>query len=375
MTAAAYPAHPMPRTARSSRSSKPATPAARPAVVPHGFDPDAAATGDGLFGLDTRPEDARVVVIPVPFDATTSYRPGTAAGPAHVLEASKQVDLQDIQYGPIWQAGIAMLPIPKDIAALSKRARAAAEPVIEAGGAVPGNKTHAKAIAAVDAASERVHGYVAREAERILDRGAIPAVLGGDHSSPFGLIAELSMRHPGMGILQIDAHADLRDSFEGFAWSHASIFHNVMTRLPGVGRLVQVGIRDVGSREVEFERASKGRVKTFYDQRLRDRQFGGASWTKVCKEVIAALPKEVYVSFDIDGLTAEHCPHTGTPVPGGLTFPEVCHLLELLSASGRRVIGFDLCEVAPGAPGDEWNGCVGARVLYKLIGCTVHAGK
>ena len=350
-------------------SKKPAT---KPAV-PATFDPDAAATGDGLFGLDTRPEDAKLVVIPVPFDATTSYRPGTAHGPRHVLEASTQVDLQDIQFGAIWEAGIAMLPIPADIAALSKRARSAAEPVIEVGGAVPGNRTHAKAVAAVDAASERVHGYVARESERILARGAIPAVLGGDHASPFGLIAELSLRHPGMGILQIDAHADLRDSFEGFAWSHASIFHNVMTRLPGVKRLVQVGIRDVGSREVQFAEGSKGRVRTFYDQRLRDRQFGGATWTAVCREIIKALPRDVYVSFDIDGLTAEHCPHTGTPVPGGLTFPEVCHLLELLSASGRRVIGFDLCEVAPGAPGDEWNGCVGARVLYKLAGCALRS--
>jgi agmatinase len=245
--------------------------------------------------------------------------------------------------------------------------------VIKAGGAEPGNRAHAKAVATVNAASERVHGYVAREAERILDRGAIPAVLGGDHSSPFGLIAELSLRHPGMGILQVDAHADLRDSFEGFAWSHASIFHNVMTRLPGVARLVQVGIRDVGAREVEFAARSKGRVRTFYDQRLRDRQFAGATWTKVCKEVIAALPREVYVSFDIDGLTSEHCPHTGTPVPGGLTFPEVCHMLELLASSGRRVIGFDLCEVAPGAPGDEWNGSVGARVLYKLMGSTLRS--
>jgi agmatinase len=342
-------------------------------TAPATFDPDAAATGDGLYGLGTRPEDAKLVVIPVPFDATTSYRPGTARGPRHVLEASTQVDLQDIQFGAIWEAGIAMLPIPADIAALSKRARAAAEPVIKAGGAVPGNRTHAKAVAAVDAASERVHGYVAREAERILARGAIPAVLGGDHASPFGLIAELSLRHPGMGILQIDAHADLRDSFEGFAWSHASIFHNVMTRLPGVKRLVQVGIRDVGSREVKFAEGSKGRVRTFYDQRLRDRQFGGATWTALCREIIKALPRDVYVSFDIDGLTAEHCPHTGTPVPGGLTFPEVCHLLELLSASGRRVIGFDLCEVAPGAPGDEWDGCVGARVLYKLAGCALRS--
>lgn len=344
---------------------------ARHSIVPAGFDPDAAATGEGLFGLDTPPQDARLVVIPVPFDATTSYRAGTAHGPKHVLEASKQVDLEDIQFGPIWKHGIAMLPIPAGVASLSKRARAAAEPVIRAGGAVAGNWSHAKAVAAVNAASERVHGYVATEASRILARGAIPAVLGGDHASPFGLMAELSLRHPGMGILQIDAHADLRDSYEGFRWSHASIFHNVMTRLPGVKRLVQVGIRDVGAREVEFAQRSKGRIQMCFDQRLRDRQFGGASWSKVCRDILAPLPKEVYVSFDIDGLTADLCPQTGTPVPGGLTFPEACHLLELLAASGRRVIGFDLCEVAPGAAGDEWNGCVGARVLYKLAGCAL----
>ncbi len=314
------------------------------------------------------------MVIPVPFDATTSYCAGTARGPSHVLAASRQVDLEDIQFGPVWQAGIAMLPIPRDIAALSRRARAAAEPLIQAGGASPHNKAHAKAVASVNAASERVNAFVTRESARILERGAIPVVLGGDHSTPFGLIAELSRRHPRMGILQIDAHADLRDGFEGFAWSHASIFHNVMTRLPQVRRLVQVGIRDVGAREVDFIRHSRGRVRTFYDQRMRDRQFGGATWTRVCKDVIAALPREVYISFDIDGLTPEQCPATGTPVPGGLTFAEVCHMLELLSHSGRRVVGFDLCEVAPGDDGGEWNGSVGARVLYKLAGCAVASG-
>ena len=338
------------------------------------FDPDAAATGDGLFGLDTRVEDANLVVIPVPFDATTSYRPGTAAGPAAVLEASMQVDLEDLQYGAIWKAGFAMLPIPKDIAALSKSARRAAEPVIAAGGAKSGNRAHAKALATVNAASERVHGYVATEAARILDRGAIPALLGGDHASPFGLIAELSQRHPGMGILQIDAHADLREEFEGFRWSHASIFHNVMTRLPGVGRLVQVGIRDFGLREREFVEQSKGRVKCFYDQDLRDRQFAGGakgSWRSISTDIVKALPKEVYISFDIDGLTPDHCPATGTPVPGGLTFAEMAHLLETLAKSGRRVIGFDLCEVAPAKGDGEWNANVGARTLYKLLGCTL----
>jgi len=343
-----------------------------PSTTTH-FDPDAAATGDGLFGLDTRVDDAKLVVIPVPFDATTSYRPGTAAGPAAVLEASKQVDLEDLQYGAIWKSGLAMLPVPKDIASLSKSARRAAEPIIAAGGAAPGNRAHAKALDAVNAASERVHGFVAREAERILDRGAIPALLGGDHASPFGLIAELSQRHPGMGILQIDAHADLREEFEGFRWSHASIFHNVMTRLPGVARLVQVGIRDFGLREREFVEQSKGRVKCFYDQHLRDRQFAGGtkgSWSAICSDIVKALPKDVYISFDIDGLTPDHCPNTGTPVPGGLAFAEMCHLLETLARSGRRVIGFDLCEVSPAREGD-WDANVGARTLYKLIGCTL----
>ena len=356
----------------ATRTKSPASKMAH-MIDPH-FDPDAAATGDGLFGLDTRVEDARLVVIPVPFDATTSYRPGTAAGPAAVLEASKQVDLEDLQYGAVWKAGFAMLPIPKDIAALSKSARRTAEPVIAAGGAQPGNRAHSKALDAVNAASERVHGHVAREAERILDRGAIPALLGGDHASPFGLIAELSERHPGMGILQIDAHADLREEFEGFRWSHASIFHNVMTRLPGVGRLVQVGIRDFGLRERQFVEQSKGRVQCFYDQHLRDRQFAGGargSWKSIAADIVKALPKEVYISFDIDGLTPDHCPNTGTPVPGGLTFPEMCHLLETLANSGRRVIGFDLCEVSPGPNDGEWNANVGARTLYKLLGCTL----
>lgn len=363
----------MARRASTNPKSKARTaPAASNA--PAGFDPDAAATGDGLFGLDMRPQNASLVVIPVPFDATTSYRPGTAAGPAAVLEASKQVDLQDLQYGAIWESGIAMLPIPGAIAALSKRARAQAEPVIAAGGAQPGNRTHARALAAVNAASEQVHAYVGTQARAILDRGAIPAVLGGDHASPYALIAELARRNPGMGILQIDAHADLREAFEGFVWSHASIFHNVMTRLPAVGRLVQVGIRDFGSRERAFVQESGGRVRCWYDQELRDRQFEGgarASWGAISSDIVRMLPEKVYVSFDIDGLTPDHCPGTGTPVPGGLSFPEVCHLLAELARSGKRVVGFDLCEVAPRAGDGEWNANVGARVLYKLLGCTL----
>lgn len=362
------------RSARSVRSDPSATVAGGTPAQETGFDPDAAATGEGLFGLSTPVERAKLVVIPVPFDATTSYRPGTAAGPAAVLDASRQVDLEDLQFGPIWKAGIAMLPIPRQLAALSKRARSAAEPIIRAGGAEPGKHAHRKALAFVNESSEQVHRHVAQRATQVLDQGAIPALLGGDHASPFGLIEQLSLRHPGLGVLQIDAHADLREQYEGFTWSHASIFHNVMTRLPGVARLVQVGVRDFGAREQEFMVRSRGRVRCFHDQTMRDRQANGGpanAWTAICREIVQALPKQVYISFDIDGLTPDLCPNTGTPVPGGLTFPEACHLLAVLARSGRRVVGFDLCEVAPASGDGEWNANVGARVLYKLIGCAL----
>ena len=336
-----------------------------------GFDPDAAATGDGLFGLDVRPQDAAVVVIPVPFEATTSYGGGTSRGPSAVLEASRQVDLLDRDFGPAWEAGIAMLPIPKHVEALSRSAKRAATPVVEAGGAQPGNARHAKAVAAVNAAGDRVNAWVRSHAERVLADGKLPVVLGGDHSCPYGSIAAVAARHPGVGILHVDAHADLRDAYEGFTWSHASIFHAVMTTLPGVGKLVQVGIRDFGSRELAMVESSRGRIETFFEADVRARMFAGATWDEECRRVVERLPREVHVSFDIDGLSPDLCPHTGTPVPGGLSFAECCHLLRTLAASGRRVVGVDLCEVTPGPKGDAWDANVGARVLYKLIGCAL----
>lgn len=360
---------------RSARSALRGSPS-RPAAVPEDFDADAAATGDGLFGLPTPVDRAALVVIPVPFDATTSYRAGTADGPAAVLEASRQVDLEDLQFGAIWRHGIAMLPVPRAISLLSRRARRAAEPIIRAGGVQRSDRAHARAVRSVNEAGESVRAHVGRETDRILDRGAIPALLGGDHSTPFGLIEALARRHPGLGVLQIDAHADLRDCYEGFEWSHASIFHNVMTRLPGVAKLVQVGVRDVGAKELDFMRRSRGRVRCFTDPAMRARMVrGGAkgSWDSICREIVRALPKRVHISFDIDGLSPELCPGTGTPVPGGLSFPEACHLLEVLARSGRTVVGFDLCEVAPRRDDGEWNANVGARMLYKLMGCALAA--
>jgi agmatinase len=332
------------------------------------FDPNSAAAPDaGIFGMSLDPEEAKVVLLPVPWEATTSYRAGTAGGPAAILAASHQVDLYDVETGRPYEVGITMLD-PEEVPAWNREARPLAEVVIATGGDVTDRPELEAALARVNALGEQLNAWVEATSERWLDAGKLVAVVGGDHSTPFGLISALARRHPGLGVLHIDAHADLREAYEGFTWSHASIMHNVLTRLPGVARLVQVGIRDLCEAEIEAIEASDGRVATWFDEELSARRFMGETWAGQCEAIVESLPQDVYVSFDIDGLHPSQCPHTGTPVPGGLFFAEANFLLGQVVRSGRRIVGFDLNEVAPDPAGDEWDANVGARCLYKLIG-------
>ena len=331
------------------------------------FDPSSAALHDGVYGLPFTPDEARVVLVPVPWEATVSYGSGTANGPAAILEASRQVDLLDRETGRPYEAGIAMLEIPSEVRRWSDEARGKAAPVIAAGG--PGDDAALKrAVAEVDALGDRMNAWVYDQVRRHLGKGKLVGVVGGDHSVPFGAIRAVAERHPGVGVLHFDAHADLRRAYEGFRWSHASIMRNVLD-LAGVARIVQVGIRDYSDEEDETIRANPDRVRAHFDADLRRALFDGETFTRVAGRVVADLPREVYVSFDIDGLDPALCPHTGTPVLGGLSFAEVSALLRTVVESGRRIVGLDLNEVAPDPEGrSEWDGNVGARVLYKEIG-------
>jgi agmatinase len=332
------------------------------------FDPSAPALHDGIYGLPHTREDARVVIVPVPWEATVSYGAGTADGPAAILKASRQVDLRDRETGRPYEAGIAMLPISDEVRRWSDEARAAALPVIEAGGAGE-NAVLQKSLADVNALGDRMNGWVHEQVASLLAEGKLVGVIGGDHSVPFGAIRAMAERHPGLGVLHFDAHADLREAYEGFTWSHASIMWNVMNRIPGVDRLVQVGIRDFGEDEEKTIEASGGRMRTWFEPDLRRQLFDGQPWNKIAGRLVADLPQDVYVSFDIDGLDPALCPHTGTPVPGGLSFAEAVAVLRVVVESGRRIVGFDLNEVAPDPEGrSEWDANVGARLLYKEIG-------
>ncbi len=336
-----------------------------------GFDPDAAAasgsgSGSGIYGLPFSPGESEVVVIPVPFEATTSYGGGTSEGPAAVLEASRQVDLYDHETGRPYEVGIAMLEIPRKILRWNQEAKGLAQPIVEAGGAIAGKGKLQKAQRRVNQVGHDVNEWVDGKVRDLLRQRKLPVVLGGDHSVPFGAIRACADAHPGLGILHLDAHADLREAYEGFTWSHASIFHNVITRLPNVGKLVQVGVRDLGVSESRMIEESEGRIETFFDADLASRKERGEPFASLADEIVSRLPAVVYLSWDIDGLDPTLCPHTGTPVPGGLSWNEALALLRALVRGGRRIVGLDLCEVAPGE--DEWDANVGARLLYKMIG-------
>ncbi|MFT7618012.1 MAG: agmatinase [Planctomycetota bacterium] len=325
------------------------------------FDPAApAAPGSGIFGMSRKAEDCLVHLIPVPFQATTSYGQGTAHGPAAILTASHQPDLFDIECGRPYESGIVLLPHVDELHDLNASAEEAAEIFHE------GGEGAEAALEQVNLAGERVNALVRREAKKSLAAGKLVGLVGGDHASPFGLIEELSFRHPGMGIFHIDAHHDLRHAYEGFIWSHASIMFNVMTQLDSIAKLVQVGIRDFSEEEKQMADESEGLIKTFYDRDFSNAQFSGTPFDTIAGKAIGELPKKVYISFDIDGLDPKLCPNTGTPVPGGFDFNQAMRLISLITESGRTIVGFDLCEVAPGH--DEWDANVGARVLYRLIG-------
>ena len=335
-----------------------------------GYDPNAPGIPGKLFGLPFEEENSKLVVIPVPWDVTVSYAEGTSYGPEAVIQASAQVDLHDPETENAWRAGICTDEFPKQVLKKSKKLRKKAAEYIRLfeKGAV--STEFDDLINDINEQCLKLNKYVYRRAHALLDSGKIPAVLGGDHGTPLGLMLALSEKYKkeGFGILQIDAHADLRKAYEEFEFSHASIMYNAL-KIPQVEKLVQVGIRDFCEEEAQLINQHKKRIKTFFDSALQEQKFEGKLWKRTCEEIVSELPSLVYVSFDIDGLDPKLCPNTGTPVPGGLEFVEAVYLLKKVVASGRRIIGFDLCEVGLGD--SEWDANVGARMLFKLAGFTL----
>ncbi len=267
-------------------------------------------------------EDARVAVLPVPYEGTVSYGHGTAAGPEAILRASAQVELYDEQTrAEPFRAGIhtdPMLPIP-------------------------------------DGPTERVVDAIAARAGELMDAGKWVVMLGGEHSITPGAVRAAAARHPGLHVVQLDAHADLRESYEGNPWSHAS----AMARCLGLAPIRAVGIRNYSIEEAE--RMSKGipgyRIVHAWEMENDDWQ---------CRVLDGLDGKPVYLTVDLDYFDPSVIPATGTPEPGGgAWWPTLRFLDDLFRRT--RVVACDLVELAP-APGLHMADFAAARLAYKLIG-------
>ncbi len=333
------------------------------------FDPNGVGQlNDGVFGLPFEMQDCEIILIPIPWEVTVSYSGGTADGPKAIADASYQVDLFDPIVKDAWKMGIWMVEENPLIRERSDFLRERAEIYINA----LSNGETAETNRNLQTIAKQVHEgcfwmnvEVKRQVAHFLEMNKVVGLIGGDHSTPLGMMEALADKFGDFAILQIDAHADLRNAFEGFEFSHASIMYNAL-KIKQVEKLVQVGIRDYCEEEFDLIKNSNGRVKTFFDRDIKHAIYGGETWAQICDKIVNELPQKIYLSFDIDGLDPKLCPHTGTPVAGGFEAEQVLYLIEKVVKSGKQIIAFDINEVTPGPEGDEWDANVAARLLYRI---------
>ncbi|MCB0776858.1 MAG: agmatinase family protein [Chitinophagaceae bacterium] len=336
-------------------------------------DPNSVSNPENnVFGLPTTEENSQLIIIPVPWEVTVSYVAGTARAPEAIRKASLQVDVFDSEMPDAWKKGFYMQDVDTKILMKSDYLRREAElymDYISRGEKIDDNQFMCKILKDVNEGGVYLNEWLYEQSKELLDKGKLVGILGGDHSTPLGYMKALAEKHDSFGILQIDAHCDLREGYAGFKYSHASIMYNALNEIPQIERLVQAGIRDYSQSEWEYICNSNYRVISFFDKDIKERRFEGETWKSIAEDILDKLPQKVYISFDIDGLDRKLCPHTGTPVPGGFELAEVFFILRKVLQSGKHIIGFDLCET--GVSESDWNSNVGARVLFKLCNLLV----
>jgi agmatinase len=280
------------------------------------------------FGLDdefSSPENSRVAIVPVPYEHTVSYGRGTGKGPEAVLTASQQVELFDEE---LWiepyKIGIQTLaPVKMEMQT---------------------------------GETEKPFQELRDVISPLIEFGKFPIIIGGEHSLSLGSIAACADRYPDLSVLQIDAHADCREAYEGNPYSHASVSYHIYKGLPNPV-LTQVGIRNISAAEVAWLEEEKPNINIFWARQQEKWNF---------HEMISTLSDNVYLTIDIDGLDASIMPSTGTPEPGGMTWYQLIELVKLLCVR-KNVVAADIVELAP-IPQFHGPDFLVAKLIYKIIG-------
>ena len=279
----------------------------------------------GEEGVPADPASAAAAIIPVPYDLTSTWRKGADRGPSALLDASGTIELYDIQTASEpWKRGIITLP-----------------PILHDGG------------------PEELAERVRAAAGEMLARGAVPVVLGGEHSVTIGAVDAAADAFPGVGVLQIDAHGDTRESYEGSTHNHACVMARARERCP----IVQVGIRAVDASEMPGLDSDR----VFWAHEIAGR--GDSGWMD---RVVELLPETVYLTIDLDAFDPSLLPATGTPEPGGLGWYEVNELVRRV-ARERRIVGFDVVELLP-LPGEHASDFIAAKLVHRVLAEVFAAG-
>ncbi len=340
------------------------------------FNPNSVGISNGnIFGFPVNENEANQIIIPVPWDVTASFNKGASSGPEAILKASLQLDFSHLKLSEAHRTKVFLSKISTQWLEINNKLSVESvfyNEFLESGGDLRKSKKFSDFVELVNKSQIALKENLYERSKHLLEKGVIVSVLGGDHSVPLGLLMAINDSYSSFGILQIDAHSDLRKSYQNFDQSHASVFYNVIKKCKNLKKLIQVGVRDFSPDEYVFSKENK-KIETYYNVLLKEQRFSGKTWSEQVKEIISTLPVNVYISFDIDGLCPYLCPNTGTPVPGGLEFDEAIYLIFQLVDSGRKIIGFDLSEVSPSST-SQWDANVGARVLWNLV-CAVEKSR
>ncbi len=319
-------------------------------------------------------DDADVVLVSVPWAVTSANGSGAAYAPDAIIDASTKVGLYDVLSGVSIDGRVATAEVNYDIQESSQYLGGDAAKIVdhvEDGGVLSGDYFTRK-INRINDGFRLMNSSVCAQVWHFANKGKRVGVIGGDHSVSFGAVKAMSELHPDLGVLVFDAHCDLRQSGNVFDYSHLSVVRNMLEEIPQLKKVVCVGVRDLSAADVDTA-AQYPRLTMCYAEQMKAAYYGGKSWREICNSIVEQLPQHVYISFDIDALSPEHCPHTKSSVAGGLLFDEAMAMIMAVVESGREIVGFDITEIVPEIE-SSIDASVGARLLVKLSAAAIKSG-
>ncbi|MEA3496357.1 MAG: arginase family protein, partial [Bacteroidota bacterium] len=316
---------------------------------------------DGIFGLPFDTEDSELVILPVPWDVASSNH-GSSTAPEEILKASKKISLFREDNSDVWKNGIALHKIPKKWQESSQELIKISRKIKRNNNGSINKQNSSQLIELyknVNYSNIILKEWVEDKCNEYLDKKILMGVLGGDHSVAIGFLNSLAKKNKNIGLLQIDAHSSLRQEPEGFDFSHNSFAYQAL-KIKEIKNIIQVSTRETTyaeNKNSKSELSENGkRLKTYSDNYLKRKLFKGTTWQMLANEIISGLPKNVYLSIDIDALQQWLCPNSEKAVPGGMSFEELVVLISILRDSGKKIIGFDLCGVTPSkTKKDSWD--------------------